>query len=292
VINYGAAYGPAGAAVAGGVFGASWFGLLAAGMAVVRALCDNPGIRDRPTTLAERLVALDTWQKGVAGVACGLFLGALIMMVQVSVDPQFATEYLALSKHSVPGAAIPSDSQAFDPSTAKPLTIPSGNSAAQSAEDAQYNALVKLIPDYDSIRQPVIDWVKQVQEPYRSRYLAIVNSGTPEQVAGLVSIYRQYAARAAIPSGNSAAQSAEDAQYNALVKLIPDYDSIRQPVIDWVKHVQEPYRSRYLAIVNSGTPEQVTWLVSVYRQYGVRQAAQATTQPAFQGQQAQAQAQH
>ncbi|MFD2447054.1 hypothetical protein ACFSQE_00260 [Vogesella fluminis] len=64
VSNSGAAYGgPAGAAIAVGVFTAFWGALLFTGMAVIRALFDNPGTSGRPATLMERLLDLTTWQK-------------------------------------------------------------------------------------------------------------------------------------------------------------------------------------------------------------------------------------
>ncbi|GGW21047.1 sel1 repeat family protein [Vogesella fluminis] len=123
VSNSGAAYGgPAGAAIAVGVFTAFWGALLFTGMAVIRALFDNPGTSGRPATLMERLLDLTTWQKSVAGVACGLFAGALILGVRVSVDSEFATWYQTLSTHSAPSPAISSDSQAVGPSTANQLT--------------------------------------------------------------------------------------------------------------------------------------------------------------------------
>jgi len=118
VSNYGAAYGgPAGAAIAVGVFTTFWLALLFSGMAVIRALFDHPRKNGGSATLVERLLDLATWQKGIAGVACGLFAAALIIILRVSVDPEFATWYQALSTRNTPSSAIPSGSQAFDPSS-------------------------------------------------------------------------------------------------------------------------------------------------------------------------------
>jgi hypothetical protein len=77
--------------------------------------------------------------------------------------------------------------------------------------------LYNLIPDYNEVRQPVLDWIGK-QPPYlRSAFEQVASQGTPEEVADLVGRYRS-AAGVSAPSAPAPAPVAPATPAPALRK--------------------------------------------------------------------------
>jgi hypothetical protein len=135
-MDYGALYGPNGAALAGAAFGITWFTLLAAGMNVVKALIDVPSADNRSATLGERLGALALWQKGLVWIASVLFGVSAVVCAEMAINPEFvAVRQAQLSRGGsaagnpvenqaevIPDQTAPGRSHDFDPANARPLT--------------------------------------------------------------------------------------------------------------------------------------------------------------------------
>jgi len=60
---------------------------------------------------------------------------------------------------------------------------------SRSSKD-QYAEIKGLVPDYDTVRDPAIAWVKSQPAYLRTAYEAVVDSGTPEEVADLIARFR------------------------------------------------------------------------------------------------------
>jgi polyhydroxyalkanoate synthesis regulator phasin len=56
---------------------------------------------------------------------------------------------------------------------------------------AFYGELKALVPDVDTIRDGFIGWVKSQPEALRKAYTSIVETGTPQDTAALISLYKQ-----------------------------------------------------------------------------------------------------
>ena len=76
----------------------------------------------------------------------------------------------------------------------------------------QYNELVKAIPDYDDVRDPVIEWVGKQPDYLKAAYEHVTAHGTPDQIADLVDRFRKETgytapASAPVPAAPAAAAS-------------------------------------------------------------------------------------
>jgi hypothetical protein len=59
-----------------------------------------------------------------------------------------------------------------------------------TSERSHINDLYSLIPDYDQVRDPVIEWVGKQPAYLKAAFQQVVNGGSPEEVADLVGRYR------------------------------------------------------------------------------------------------------
>lgn len=55
----------------------------------------------------------------------------------------------------------------------------------------QYNELVKAIPDYNAVRQPVLDWAAKQPAYLKAAYEQVTSQGTPEDIADLVDRFKK-----------------------------------------------------------------------------------------------------
>lgn len=72
----------------------------------------------------------------------------------------------------------------------------------------QYRDLVETIPDYEQVREPVIEWVGKQPEWVRGAYERVTNEGTPTEIAQLVAQFKKdtgWVAPAAAPAATTAA---------------------------------------------------------------------------------------
>lgn len=58
------------------------------------------------------------------------------------------------------------------------------------AESTHLNDLYARVPDYDQVRDPVIDWVAKQPAYLKNAYGQVVQQGTPEEIADLVNRWR------------------------------------------------------------------------------------------------------
>ena len=61
---------------------------------------------------------------------------------------------------------------------------------------------------------------------------------------------------------------AVDQQYNGLRSAIPDYDTIRNPVIKWAMNdpsIPAPLRRTYKGVIDEGEVGEISWLVQDWR---------------------------
>ena len=68
---------------------------------------------------------------------------------------------------------------------------------------------------------------------------------------------------------------AVDHQYNALQRVIPDYDAIRDPVIRWATtdpSIPPPLRGAYKNVIDNGEVGDIKWLTDSWRQATGKQA--------------------
>ena len=59
-----------------------------------------------------------------------------------------------------------------------------------------------------------------------------------------------------------------DHQYNSLRQAIPDYDAIREPVIQWAttdKSIPTPLRNAYKGVIENGDASEIKWLADSWR---------------------------
>lgn len=61
----------------------------------------------------------------------------------------------------------------------------------------QYDTLVKLVPDYDAVRDSVLDWVDKQPDYLQDAYRNVTENGTPQQVADLIGRWRKETGTAA-----------------------------------------------------------------------------------------------
>ena len=59
------------------------------------------------------------------------------------------------------------------------------------AERSHLNDIYALIPDYDQVRDPVLNWIGKQPAYVRSAYEAVAQRGTPAEIADMVNRYRQ-----------------------------------------------------------------------------------------------------
>ena len=55
----------------------------------------------------------------------------------------------------------------------------------------QYRELNDLIPDYDAVREPVLEWVDKQPAYLKAAYEQVTSKGTPEEIADLVERFRK-----------------------------------------------------------------------------------------------------
>lgn len=73
------------------------------------------------------------------------------------------------------------------------------------AAHTQYSQLTQQVPDYDNIRDGVIEWVKQQPAYLQPAYNYVIEKGTPEEVVDLIDRFRQSSGLSAAPASAPAA---------------------------------------------------------------------------------------
>ena len=58
-------------------------------------------------------------------------------------------------------------------------------------EHDQYSDLIALVPDYDAVRDKTLAWVDTQPTWLKSAYTKVTSEGTPEEVAGLIALYKK-----------------------------------------------------------------------------------------------------
>ena len=77
-------------------------------------------------------------------------------------------------------------------------------------EHDQYSDIKALVPDYDAVRDKTLAWVDTQPTWLKSAYTKVASEGTPEEVAGLIALYKketgvaQVAAALVIPAAPAA----------------------------------------------------------------------------------------
>lgn len=61
----------------------------------------------------------------------------------------------------------------------------------QRAPSDQYRDVVALVPDYDQVHAPALEWVGKQPDYLRDAYTAVVENGTAEQVADLLNRFKK-----------------------------------------------------------------------------------------------------
>jgi hypothetical protein len=69
----------------------------------------------------------------------------------------------------------------------------------QQQAQAFYSDLKRVVPDIDTVRDGFIGWVRSQPETLRKSYTSIVETGTPEDTAALISLYKQVSGVATAP---------------------------------------------------------------------------------------------
>jgi hypothetical protein len=64
----------------------------------------------------------------------------------------------------------------------------------------QYTDLKMLVPDYDTVRDPTIAWVKTQPALIRREYERVVSEGSPEEVRDLIEIFKGATGKATAPA--------------------------------------------------------------------------------------------
>ena len=64
----------------------------------------------------------------------------------------------------------------------------------------QYSDIKALVPDYDAVRDKTLAWVDTQPEWLKDAYSRVANEGTPEEVAGLIALYKKETGVVAAPA--------------------------------------------------------------------------------------------
>ncbi len=81
----------------------------------------------------------------------------------------------------------------------------------QLADGYQMDTLVRQVPDYDTVRDKVVGWVKQQPAYLQTAYNHVIQAGTPDEIADLIGRYRQATGTAA-PSATSGDRTSNGGQ--------------------------------------------------------------------------------
>jgi hypothetical protein len=92
------------------------------------------------------------------------------------------------------------------------------------------NDLYTLIPDYDQVRDPVLQWVDQQPAYIRNAYMQVAQQGTPAEVADLVGRYKQ--ANGVQASAAPAAPAAPAPQVRKAAAALAPVKSARSNVVE------------------------------------------------------------
>ena len=89
------------------------------------------------------------------------------------------------------------------------------------AQRSHISDLHNLIPDYDSVRQPVIDWVGKQPGYLKAAFEQVVRQGTPDEVADLVGRYKAASGIQPAPVAPAAPAAPAPALRKAAAALAP-----------------------------------------------------------------------
>ena len=98
------------------------------------------------------------------------------------------------------------------------------------AERSHLNDLYTLIPDYDQVRDPVLNWIGQQPAYVKAAYQAVAQSGTPAEIADMVNRFRKETGARA-PSVPTPPPAPAPAVRRAAAALAP-VQSVRSGVTD------------------------------------------------------------
>lgn len=98
------------------------------------------------------------------------------------------------------------------------------------AERSHLNDLYSLIPDYDQVRDPVLNWVEQQPGYLKAAYQQVTRQGTPAEIADLVGRYKQ--ANGVVPAAAPAAPPAPAPQVRKAAAALAPVRTARSGAVE------------------------------------------------------------
>lgn len=99
------------------------------------------------------------------------------------------------------------------------------------AERAHLTDLHEKVEDYDTVRENVIEWVNNQPTYLQNAYKEVIQHGTPDEVADLVSRYKKEAAPATPPAKSSKAETELPASTKQAVAALAPVSSKRSTIV-------------------------------------------------------------
>jgi dihydroneopterin aldolase len=99
------------------------------------------------------------------------------------------------------------------------------------AERAHLTDLHEKVEDYDTVRENVIEWVNNQPAYLQNAYKEVIQHGTPDEVADLVSRYKKEATPATPPAKSSKAETELPASTKQAVAALAPVSSKRSTIV-------------------------------------------------------------